>query len=98
MQLELNLIFICFKHAFLLWYYVSGSESVWPGLGGWDLPNPIDLSVGLSLGNQSFFFGGMFYKNDLKRNASGYFIGWSTVKEPIKHDLMNRGKGKINFY
>ena len=39
----------------------------------------------------------MFHKNDLERNASGYFIGWSTVKEPIKHDLTYQGKGKINF-
>ena len=76
----------------------KGSESVWPGLGGWDFPNPIDLSVGWSSGNQSFFFGGMFRKNDLERNASGYFIGWSTVEEQIKHDLAYQGKGKKNFY
>jgi hypothetical protein len=40
----------------------------------------------------------MFRKNDLERNASSYFIGWSTAKEPIKHDLTYHGKGKINFY
>ena len=50
------------------------------------------------MGNQSFFFGGMFRKNDLEHNASGYFIGWSTVEEQIKHDLAYQGKGKINFY
>jgi hypothetical protein len=32
-------------------------------------------SIGWSSGNQSFFFGGMLRKNDLERNASGYFIG-----------------------
>jgi len=42
--------------------------------------------------------GSMFHQNDLERNASGYFIGWSTVREPIKHDLAYHGKGKINFH
>ena len=37
------------------------------------------------------WMGSMFRKNDLERNASGYFIGWSTVREPIK------GKDKFSL-